>query len=92
MIRYKLGNVFFEILLCLKTHVAQFCIAHRVVPLQHFVRVINLGMTRDPRREFFIGCSRRDNVLELFRGDAGEREPLTGQRTGSVIVLAIHAQ
>lgn len=92
MIRYELGNILFQILLCLETHVAQSHVTQPVVPFQYLIRILNLGITRDPRREFFIGRSSRHHVLKLLRDNAGEGKPLACQRTGPVIVLTVPVQ
>lgn len=59
----NLGNVLFQVLLGLQTHVAQSCIAHRVVPFQHVVRILDFGLICNPRRKFFIDCSRATTPL-----------------------------
>jgi hypothetical protein len=42
MVRDEFWNVIFQVLLCLKTHVAEPRIAHGVIPLQDDIRVLDL--------------------------------------------------
>src|SRR5574341_436987 len=43
MLRHKLGNVLLKVLLSMKAHVAEAHIAHRVVPFQDLIRILEIG-------------------------------------------------
>jgi len=60
--------------------------------LQNLVRIFHLRMFGDPSGDLVVCRACGYHVFKLLRCNAGEGEPLARQRTGPIVVLAVHVQ